>query len=458
MNYADYLRTKEIRTNSAGFDVDKKTLNLMMIEFQKAVALWAIKKGRSAVFADCGLGKTIIQLEWSKIVNETINKPALILAPLAVSKQTKRESEKFNFSSINICSTQSDVKKGINITNYEKMHLFDFDSFGSIVLDESGILKSYTGKYKKELIKKSKNIKYKLACTATPAPNDMMEIGNHSEFLDVMNSNEMLARWFILDTMDLGKYRLKKHAIKSFWTWVASWACCFSMPSDLGFSNKGFILPPLKYKNIVVKSVQKLKPGQLFALQEKISATNLHKELRLSLSYRVKEAQKLVKSRPDENWIIWCNTNYEADELKKAIPDAIEVRGSDKDAVKERKLIDFTNGIEKKIITKPSIAGFGLNWQHCHNVIFVGLSYSYEMLYQAVRRSWRFGQEKPVNVYLIQSENEKTIAETVQRKANEHIEMQRQMSKVNFISIDSKSSKVRSFTDATEETIYPIWL
>lgn len=457
MNYTEYLQSKQIKFSNAGFRVRDSQLNSAFFDFQKAIAKWAIKKGRAAIFADCGLGKTLLQLDWARLVSEKIDRPVLIFAPLAVGEQTRREGEKFGIDT-NICASQSDVRKGINITNYEKMHLFDFDKFGGIVLDESSILKAFTGKYKKELIAKAKNIKYKLACTATPAPNDIMEIGNHSEFLDVMNSNEMLSRWFILDTMNLGKYRLKKHAVESFWKWVASWACCLSTPSDLGFSDEGFILPPLKYENVVVQSKALKKKGQLFAVQSKISATNLHKELRMSLLDRVEQAKRLVDSKPDENWIVWCNTNYEADELRKALPCAVEVRGSDKDTVKKKKLMDFTTGKEQKIITKPSIAGFGLNWQHCNNVIVVGLSYSYEMLYQAIRRSWRFGQKKPVTVYLIQSENEKVIAETVQRKAEEHINMQKQMSKVNFISMDEQSSNVRNMTESNVETIYPIWL
>ena len=454
-NYKDFLTSKEIVDYDSGFRVSKNKLNPMLFDFQKSIVQWCLKRGRSAIFAGCGLGKTPMQLEWAKHVNTKTKKPVLILAPLAVSKQTKREGEKFGIN-VNVCKSKANVINGINITNYEKLHNFDASVFSGIVLDESSILKNFTGKIKKEIIKQFKNTKYKLACTATPSPNDHMELGNHSEFLDIMPSNQMLSNWFILDTMLLGKYRLKKHAVNYFWQWVASWACCLELPSDLGFDDGGFILPDVKYKKHVVKSpYQEPIQGQLMYVP-KLSATNIHKELRNSNENRVNKALEIVNEDPDKSWIIWCNTNYESNLLRKTFPpNWIEVKGSDSDKSKEENLLKFTFEDDQKIITKPSIAGFGLNWQHCYNVIFVGLSYSYEMFYQAVRRSWRFGQEHNVNVHLIQSENDKNISDTLTRKQISHNTMQNAMKDVNFMSVTGKESKIKVYQIGKKTTKLP---
>src|SRR5579872_7626 len=390
--YQEFLASKVAAARPNGFDVAEADISPTLFPFQRAVVRWALRMGRCAIFADCGLGKTFMQLEWAGRVVGQSCRPVLILTPLAVTPQTVAEGGKLDVM-VRPVERQEDVSgAGIFVTNYHKLHRFDPTWFSGVVLDESSILKNYMGKTKRALVDAFRETPYKLCCTATPAPNDHMELGNHSEFLGVMDSNEMLMRWFINDTMSNGKYRLKGHASKDFWEWVASWAVSIRRPSDLGFSDDGFVLPELQiiYRYVKTDITQDVPEGQLFRLPT-MSATSLHKEMRITSADRAQSVADLVNNS-DETWVIWCNTNYEADELTKRIPDAVEVRGSESIAVKERKLTDFTQGKTRVLITKAGIAGYGLNWQHCHNVAFVGLSYSFEDVYQAIRRSYRFGQ------------------------------------------------------------------
>ncbi len=425
VNYREFLESKTLNDIPSGFQPG--AVNDMLFDFQADIVRWAIKRGRAAIFADCGLGKTPMQLDWARAVLEETNKSILIVAPLAVSRQTKREGIKFGIG-VNVCRGQEHVRKGINITNYEMLHKFDPDKFSGVVLDESSILKSFSGKVKNQIQQMFLRTPFKLFCTATPAPNDYLEIGNHAQLLNVMPSNEMIARWFINDTRHFGNYRLKHYAVDSFWEWVSSWAVCLRLPSDLGYSDKDFILPELKISKEVIPVDPTIKSdGMLFRLPS-MNATSMHSELRLTAHDRAARVAEIVNSS-DEQFLVWCHTNYEADELKKVISGAIEVRGSDSDEKKEERLFGFINNDFRVLITKPKIAGFGLNLQGCHNVVYVGMSYSYESFYQSVRRCWRFGQEYPVNVSLVMAETEESLYKTVMEKQEKHKEMQENMYK-----------------------------
>lgn len=390
-------------------------LNSALFPFQRDIVAWALKRGRAAIFADCGMGKTLMQLEWAR----HIPGPVLILAPLAVAGQTVEEGEKFGIA-VNHARKQSDVIEGINITNYEMLNHFETSMFTGCVLDESSILKSYMGKTKRDLLNRFDRTPYKLACTATPAPNDHMELGNHAEFLNVMTSSEMLSRWFINNAMEAGNYRLKGHAERDFWRWVATWAVALSKPSDMGeYSDDGYILPPLKFKHVTIES--KPPEGEMFHVSGSLSATELHKEKRRSADERAAVVADFVREA-DGQVLIWCDANYEADAIKRLIPHAVDVRGSDSTERKTAALLDFAHSRpgSEVLITKPSVAGFGMNFQQCHNVAFIGLSYSFEALYQALRRTYRFGQKHPVTALIVETENESGIRITVERKMSDH--------------------------------------
>jgi hypothetical protein len=427
MNYIEFLQNKSDREINTGFN--PVWLPEFLFDFQKELTEWAIMKGRAALFEDCGLGKTPQQLVWAENVCRFTGGNVLILAPLAVSMQTKREGNKFGINTT-ICRTQADVKQGINITNYQMLEHFDTEDFTGVVLDESSILKSFMGKTKIALQQAFKNTKYKLCCTATPSPNDYMELLNQADFLSIMPSNEALARWFILDTMNSGKYRIKGHAMKDFWQWVGTWAACVSKPSDIGYDDGNFKLPKLHIHEITVKIDQikgREKTNTLFRIPE-TSATGYNHEKRLTIKDRALKIAEIVNNfLEDESFAIWCDTNFEADELKKLIPQAVEIRGSDSLEKKEQTAMDFINKKIPGIISKSSIFGFGLNFQHCHNTLFCGMSYSYEKFYQATRRFWRFGQPNPVNVYLVLGDTESNILSVVRGKMQQHEDMKKNM-------------------------------
>lgn len=448
-SYDDFLQSKRATTQAADIEVDLDQINQTLFPFQRDIVKWALRRGRCAIFADCGLGKTFLQLEWGRIVSEAAKGDILILAPLAVAAQTVSEGRKLGIA-VTTCRSRADVQPGINITNYEMLSHFDPSHFVGVVLDESSILKSFMGKTKRALIEAFAQTPYRLCCTATPAPNDVMEIGNHSEFLGVMPSSEMLMRWFINDTMSSGKYRLKGHATKDFWEWVASWAVSLRSPSDLGYSDEGFTLPELRIQRRYVQTdlTVGVEDGQLFRAPT-MSATNLHKEMRLTAADRAQSVAELVNGSP-ETWVIWCNTNYEADELVRRIPEAVEVRGSESMVEKERKLTAFTQGKVRVIITKPGIAGYGLNWQHCSHTAFVGLSYSMEDFYQAVRRLYRFGQRQPVEVVIVAAQTETPLVTTLERKLQAHLQMSEGMNTTAKLSLQ-EDLHLMSHTDFTSE-------
>lgn len=422
--YDDFLRSKLVTAAPEGFE--PKTNNTHLFDWQKTVTEWACRTGCAALFEDCGLGKTPQQLVWADEVAMQSGRPVLILAPLAVSQQTKREGVKFGVD-VNLAEAQADIKKGVNITNYEKLGHFDPSKLGGIVLDESSILKAYMGKTKRLIVDMFGDTPYKLACSATPAPNDLMELLNHAEFLGVMKSSEALSIWFIADQRQSGKYRIKGHAQDDFWRWVASWAVCISKPSDIGFSDEGYILPELTEANEIIP-ISELADDWSDGMFRKIdtSATGFHAEKRFTLKARCARSVELAKSTT-EQVVIWTYQNDEADELKRLLPEAVEVRGSDTAKRKEQTAIDFIDGKHRVLISKPSIFGYGLNFQNCRNVIFNGMDYSYESYYQAVRRFYRFGQTLPVNVWRVLGSTELNILHVIDAKQQQKEEMEHGM-------------------------------
>lgn len=450
MKYEDFLKQKAVEVPCCGFSINKDEMNAYLFDWQKDIVAWALRKGKAALFEDCGLGKTIQQLEWCRLISEHTGKPTLIIAPLAVSKQTRREGIKFGYT-VNICRSQADVDAGINITNYEMLDHFTLSNFGGVVLDESSILKQYSGKMRNQIIENCRDVPYKLSCTATPAPNDYMELGNQAEFLDVMRRTEMLAEFFVHDGGDTSKWRLKGHAEKDFWVWLTSWAVVLTTPADLGYDSTGYDLPKLNIRYVHVQSDAPIAS----TLSERRDAR------RDSLTARCKAAKRIVSTDPDAQWLIWCDLNSEADELKRYIPGAYEVRGSDTNERKEIRLAAFSEQFLQKLITKPSIAGFGLNWQCCHNMIFVGLSDSYELLYQAIRRCWRFGQKQDVNVYIVISTSEGAVKDNIERKDAQCKQMVAEMVKhtKDILSEDIRSTvRMTEIYDPTVTMMIPHWL
>ena len=456
MEYLKFLEEKKISVLSSGFNVAKENLNPKLFDFQRDITRWNLKKGKSATWANCGLGKTPMQLEAGKQVYQHTKENVLLVAPLAVSHQTVLESIKFDIET-NICRTQADVSPGINITNYEMLHHFNPDKFGCVILDEASILKSFDGKYRNMIIDMFRDTPYKFEYTATPAPNDYMEIGNHAEFLGVMSRAEMLATFFVHDSGDTAKWRLKGHAEDKFWEWVASWAVVLQKPSDLGYSDEGFELPPLNVHEIVVKS-----PESPYSLITDVAKTlqERRKARYESLELRVKKAAEIANDI-NEQIIVWCDLNAESEALRKAIPDAVEVKGSDSTEHKIKAAVDFAKGNIKTIVSKPSIFGWGLNWQSCGNEIFTGLSDSYEQYYQAVRRCWRFGQEKEVNVYIVISEAEGAVKANIERKEKDSERMIAEMVKyTQKILTEEIHGTARETIDYNPqvEMILPDWL
>lgn len=429
--YLSLIEAKRQAYEPRGFK--PSALHRALKPHQRHATAFAVEAGASALFLDTGLGKTLCALEWGRQVVEHTNKPVLMLAPLAVAAQHQMEAEKFCLDAQAIREPHQITTPRVYITNYDRLAKFDPSIFAGVILDESSILKSFTGKTTKALIESFARTPYRLCCTATPAPNDHMELGTHSEFLGVMRQNMMLQRWFIHDSMDTGTWRMKGHAQGDFWSWVASWARCISKPSDIGLPDDGYVLPELDVRRHVIASDRSIESGEekdgqarLFRMPD-TSATSIHREKRMTTDARADAIAELVNDS-DETWVVWCDTDYEADALTQRIPDAMEVRGSMSADEKEAKLVAFTTGKARVIVTKPSIAGFGLNWQHCARMAFVGLSFSYESYYQAVRRCWRFGQPRSVQVHIACADTEEAIWQTVSRKAGDHDAMKRAMS------------------------------
>lgn len=427
MDYNDFLKTKQLTVAPSGFDVDPSAINLQLFEFQRDIDVWALARGRAALFEDCGCGKSPQQLEWAQHVVEKKDAPVLISAPLAVSKQTIGEGRKFGID-VTLAESDSDIQgTGIYITNYEKLHRFPLSKFAGVVLDESSILKAHSGATRNALIERFRDTPMKLCCTATPAPNDFMELGNHSEFLGALTRAEMLSTFFVHDGGDTSQWRLKGHAEEEYWKWICSWAVMLRKPSDLGYSDEGFELPKLNLIHQVVKNNKPLE-GYLFS-QEAVTLQERRQARRESLAERVKMCADIVSSKPSEPWLIWCDLNDEGDLAEKLIPDSVQVAGRHTDEQKEDRMIGFSEGRYRILISKPSIAGWGMNWQHCPNVAFLGLSDSWEMYYQAIRRVWRFGQKREVDCHIITSEAEGAVVRNIERKEQDALRMAREMVK-----------------------------
>jgi superfamily II DNA or RNA helicase len=427
MNYSAFLASKSTACPPVGFDPSDFTAPLF--PFQRDIVTMACRVGRFCIWADCGMGKTAMQLEWASQVHQHTGGNVLILAPLAVSHQTVREGQKFGIA-CNFASTQADVQPGITVTNYEKLAHFDATAFSGVVLDESSILKAYTGKIRNQIIESFAQTPFRLACSATPAPNDHMELGNHAEFIGVMTRTEMLAMFFVHDGGDTSKWRLKGHAVSKFWEWVCSWAVTIRKPSDLGYEDGNFVLPALQIQDCTVETPRDAATddaGQmaLFAMEARTLSDQRHVR-KASLDLRVAAAATLANSNT-EQWLIWCDLNDESKALTTAIDGAVEVSGSDSDDHKRQAAIDFQDGKIRVLVSKPSIFGFGLNFQRCHNVAFVGLSHSYEAFYQAIRRCWRFGQQHPVNAHIIYDVAEGRVIDNIRRKEADSIAMAQSM-------------------------------
>lgn len=408
-DYNKFIANKSFRTVNSGFTPDD--LPYPLFDFQEPIVRWALKRGKAAIFADTGLGKTIMQLAWADQVTKATKCPVIVLAPLAVSNQTIEEGEKYGIHVQKANPGAAFFGPGIVITNYEQLHKFDPDVFKGIVLDESSILKGMDGRRRKEITEFAKHIPYRLSCTATPSPNDFMELGTQAEFLGIMSQVEMLAMFFIHDGGDVSKWRLKGHGESKFFQWLATWSVVIRKPDDLGFDGSAHALPPVEYHSHVVET----EPEDSLFVEPAMGLQDRNKARKDSVADRVAKAAEIANGMTGQV-LVWCNLNDESEKLTAAIKDAVEVKGSDKPEHKSDSLIGFAHGDVRVLVSKPKIAGFGMNWQNCHQMIFVGLSDSWESYYQAIRRCWRFGQKEVVHVHIISADTEGAVIENIQRK------------------------------------------
>lgn len=448
--YNAFLEQKKQTRIESGFQVEESELNPMLFDFQKYCVRRALQAGKFALFEDCGLGKSPQQLEWAQKVIDHINMPVLILAPLAVVSQTIKEGDKFGYNVVEVIDDETQFTppyNGIFITNYENLENVDTKAFGGVVLDESSILKNFQGKTKQKIIDDFRHTPYKLACTATPSPNDTTEICNHAEFLDVMNRNEMLAMYFVHDGGSTSDWRLKGHAKQAFWDFISTWAVMLNKPSDIGFDDAGYDLPPLNVVQEIVETPHR-ENGMLFN-NIAVNATDFHKELRETYEVRLNKVVEIVNAHPNENIIIWIGHDQEGKYLRDLLPDAIEVKGSDNKQYKKEKLLGFGNGDFRILITKLKIAQFGLNYQNCHNQIYASLDFSFEATYQGIRRSYRFGQNEQVNIYLVTTDTMQNVKGSFEKKQKAFKDMQDAMTKATNRNI--KQVKTLKKMEATKE-------
>ena len=417
--YLTFLDQKVRMAPAVGFDPVDSLMPAAIKPFQRDIVTWACRRGRAAVFAGTGLGKTIQELTWAQQVTEHTGGRVLLFTPLAVAEQTVAEAAKFGIDGVAYAKDEASISTPIVVTNYDRRQHFDPTDFAGVVLDESGIIKDHDSRTRNDLTEACRDVPYLLCGSATPAPNDWTELGQHAEFLNVMSAKEMLAMFFVHDGAVRAnaeeEWRLKRHAAADFWRWVASWSVMIRHPRDLGYDEPGYDLPPLDMRQVTVKASMAPAGGMLFPMQASTMQERLAAR-RDSIAERVAEAARLVAEAPDEPWLIWCNLNAEADALVKAIPGAVNVQGSDAPEIKSKRLLGFARGEPRIMVSKPSIAGRGMNWQHCSRMIFVGLNDSFEQLFQAVRRCWRFGQSKPVTAYLIASDMEGAVVANLRAK------------------------------------------
>ena len=421
LDYSEFVARKLSSVPPTGI-AKRVDLPAGLFDFQEAMVRWALRRGRAAIFADTGLGKSRMQLAWADAVHRETGRDVLILAPLAVAAQTVAEGAEIGVT-VHQCRDGSEVQPGITITNYDRLHRFDASRFEAVVLDESSIIKHHTSKTLALLLEAFAQTPFKLCATATPAPNDWTELGTHAEFLGICTQTEMLAEYFVHDGGETQSWRLKGHARQQFWRWIASWAALVRKPEDLGFDGARYVLPDLHVRQHTTASSghDQAATGLLFALEAN-TMSERRDARRASLDGRVSACAAMVNA-DREPWIVWCDLNAEGDALRSAIPDAVEIRGSDDPEVKEQRLLDFAAGRIRVLVTKPSIAGFGLNWQHCARMAFVGVTDSWEAYYQAVRRCWRFGQTREVAVHIFASDLEGAVVNNLQRKERDALAM-----------------------------------
>lgn len=422
MSYSDFVARKLASSPPTGIEQVPTDLTgrYALFPHQADLARWALRRGRCAVFADTGLGKTRIELAWADAVHRIAGHDVLILAPLAVAAQTVREGADIGVP-VALCRDEADVRPGVNIANYERLHRFDTGRFGAVVLDESSIIKHHDAKTLAQLLAAFRETPFRLCATATPAPNDWSELGTHAEFLGICSRSEMLSEFFVHDGGDTQTWRLKGHARHAFWRWVAHWGAMVKSPADLGHDDSAYVLPPLDLVEHTVQVAHHDAGPMLFSV-EAMTLSERREARKASLAERVAECAAIVNADRDP-WVVWCDLNAEGDALRAAIPDAVEIRGADDPDVKERRLLDFAAGKIRVLITKPSIAGFGLNWQHCARMAFVGVTDSWEAYYQAVRRCWRFGQRRQVSVHIFASVQEGAVVANLRRKEADALAM-----------------------------------
>lgn len=433
------------------------TLPDCLFPHQSALTGWALKRGRSAIFADTGLGKSRMEIVWADKIGRHTHMPVLILAPLAVASQTAAEGERIGIP-VTVCRSGDDVQPGINITNYDRLHKFNPESFGGVVLDESSIIKHHDAKTFGILKDAFRDTPYKLAATATPAPNDWTELGTHAEFLGICTHAEMLAEFFVHDGGDTSIWRLKGHARGAFWKWVCSWGALIRKPSDLGFDDHAYALPPLHVHEHTVETEVSAN-GMLFAIEAQ-TLSERREARRNSLADRVADCASIVNA-DSEPWVVWCDLNAESDALVSAIPGAVEIRGADDVDTKEARLRAFAEGKTRVLVTKPSIAGWGLNWQHCNRMAFVGVTDSFEAYYQAVRRCWRFGQRRDVHVHIFASEAEGAVVANLKRKERDALAMAESLSAETHDAVMAEvigAARQTNTYNADRAVMVPAWL
>jgi SNF2-related domain len=463
VNYDDFIAAKSAVAASVGLSTPQ-TLPAALRPFQRDIVTWGLQRGRAAVFAGTGLGKTFQQLSWAQAVREDTKRPQLVLAPLAVAQQTVQEARKFNIDSVEYAAHQSEARSHIVVTNYDRIDNFDPSRFSGIVLDESSIIKAHDSKTRAKLVEFTKDIPFRLPCTATPAPNDYVELGNHAEFLGVCSAKEMLATWFVHDGSmkatnvqnhgdrkagkPVAEWRLKGHAEQEFWAWLSDWSVMLRHPRELGYDEPGYDLPPLHKEFITVPSDLPVA----HTLSERLRAR------RDSTEDRVRAAAALVNAHPDRPWLVWCNSNVESEMLTAAIAGAVEVRGSHPAELKAQRLMGFANGTVRVLVSKPSIAGWGMNFQICADMVFVGLNDSFEQLFQAIRRCWRFGQIQAVRAYFIASTAEGAVVDNLAAKEAAAEYMAEEMSKHTRTLMTRTLRGIRVPVPHTRAMTLPAWL
>lgn len=460
ISYSEFLKSKAIVSVPTGIR-NPTDISDRLRPDQRACVSWALQRGRAALFLGTGLGKTADQCEWARHVEDYTSKPVLILAPLAVSHQTIAEAKKILSMDVIWADSQECVgKRGVYVTNYQKLDRFDPSIFGGVVWDESSIIKSSEGKTRKKLMEAFSQTPFRLACSATPAPNDYMELGQHAEALGIMRAVEMLSMFFMHDGTETQRWHLKRHAEKDFWRWLASWSIAAQKPSDIGFPDDGFRLPPLSIHEHIIDCGGKALPGELFAMPARTlqERRGVRKD---TVAERTEALRQIIEQSPDDAWLVWCNLNIEAESIS-AAASMQNVTGSDTDEHKAQSMLDFASGALKRMTSKPSLCGFGMNWQNCHRIGFLGLSDSWEQMYQAIRRCWRFGQKHPVDVHIVISSLETEVLQNIKRKEQDAQRMQAAlvgyMADMTRSELTDGASRTQTEYTPTQEIKLPSWI